>query len=143
MPADLLVVGQLQDFDVVLGMDWLALYYATIDCGARTVTFRKPGQEEFTFRGCRSTLFATWISSARAQQMLSSGCIAFLATGSVGAFVADVAPRSRSRIQLPALHRKEDERVRIFAVCDVAPVLVAVEVSLVETLLFSTTVYLD
>nr|CAD1820340.1 unnamed protein product [Ananas comosus var. bracteatus] len=80
MPADLLVLGQLQEFDVVLGMDWLARYYATIDCGARTVTFREPGQEEFTFRGCRSTLFATWISSARARQMLSSGCFAFLAT---------------------------------------------------------------
>nr|CAD1837212.1 unnamed protein product [Ananas comosus var. bracteatus] len=53
LPADLLVLGQLQDFDVVLGIDWLARYYATIDCGARTVTFREPGQEEFTFRGCR------------------------------------------------------------------------------------------
>nr|CAD1833547.1 unnamed protein product [Ananas comosus var. bracteatus] len=61
-------------------MDWLARYYATIDCGARTVTFRKPGQEEFTFRGCRSTLFATWISSARARQLMSRGCVAFLAT---------------------------------------------------------------
>nr|CAD1825792.1 unnamed protein product [Ananas comosus var. bracteatus] len=80
MPADLLVLGQLQDFDVVLGMNWLARYYATIDCGARTVTFREPCQEEFTFRGCRSTLFATWISSARARQLMSRGCTAFLAT---------------------------------------------------------------
>nr|CAD1842643.1 unnamed protein product [Ananas comosus var. bracteatus] len=80
MPADLLVLGQLQDFDVVLGMDWLARYYTTIDCGARTVTFRELGQEEFTFRGGRSTLFATWISSARSRQLMSKGCIAFLAT---------------------------------------------------------------
>nr|CAD1844011.1 unnamed protein product [Ananas comosus var. bracteatus] len=80
MPANLLVLGQLQDFDVVLGMDWLARYYATIDCGARTVTFREPGQEEFTFKGCGSTLFATWISSARVRQLISRGCIAFLAT---------------------------------------------------------------
>nr|CAD1826060.1 unnamed protein product [Ananas comosus var. bracteatus] len=55
MLADLLVLGQLQDFDVVLGMDWLARYYATIDYGARTVTFHEPGQEEFTYKGCRST----------------------------------------------------------------------------------------
>lgn len=50
MPADILVLGQLQDFDVVLSMDWLARYYAIIDCGARTVTFHKPGQKEFTLQ---------------------------------------------------------------------------------------------
>nr|CAD1837511.1 unnamed protein product [Ananas comosus var. bracteatus] len=49
------------------------------DCGARIVTFREPGQKEFTFRGCRSTLFATWISSARARQLMSRGCVVFLA----------------------------------------------------------------
>nr|CAD1830117.1 unnamed protein product [Ananas comosus var. bracteatus] len=53
IPADLLVLGQRQDFDVVLCMDWLAQYYATFDCGARTVTFHELGQKEFTFRGCR------------------------------------------------------------------------------------------
>nr|CAD1832657.1 unnamed protein product [Ananas comosus var. bracteatus] len=51
LPADLLVLGQLQDFDIVLGKDWLARYYMIIDCGARTVTFRERGQEEFTYRG--------------------------------------------------------------------------------------------
>ncbi len=61
-------------------MDWLARYYATIDCGERTVTFREPGQEEYIYRGCHSALFAATISSARARQTMSQGCVAFLAT---------------------------------------------------------------
>nr|CAD1817889.1 unnamed protein product [Ananas comosus var. bracteatus] len=44
MPADRLVLGQLQDFDVVLNMDWLVRYYATIDGGATMVVFREPGR---------------------------------------------------------------------------------------------------
>ncbi len=79
LPADLLVLRQLQDFDVVLGMDWMSRFCATIDCRERTVTFREPGQEEFVYRGCQSTLFAATISSARARQLMSRGCIASLA----------------------------------------------------------------
>ncbi len=40
MFADLLVLRQLQEFDVVLGMEWLAQYFATIDNSERTTTFR-------------------------------------------------------------------------------------------------------
>ncbi|GKF10834.1 reverse transcriptase domain-containing protein, partial [Tanacetum coccineum] len=37
-PANLLPIHML-DFDVILGMDWLASHRATIDCYARTVIF--------------------------------------------------------------------------------------------------------
>lgn len=41
MPADLLALrGLIREFDVVLGMNWLTRYYATIDCKSRTVLFR-------------------------------------------------------------------------------------------------------
>ncbi|XP_028053098.1 uncharacterized protein LOC114257526 [Camellia sinensis] len=47
--ADLpLDMGQ---FDVVLGMDWLAKYHATIDYVLKRVIFRPPGQEESYFEG--------------------------------------------------------------------------------------------
>nr|CAD1839588.1 unnamed protein product [Ananas comosus var. bracteatus] len=69
MPIDLLALRKLGDFDVVLGMDWLTKYYATIDCKNRTVTFREPGQTEVVFSGCRSSLFAMTISSSRARQL--------------------------------------------------------------------------
>ena len=43
-------------------------------------------------------------------------------------FAVDVAPQSRSNLRLLPLHREEAGRAWIFAVLDVAPVLVAVEV---------------
>ncbi|KAL6316633.1 hypothetical protein AAG906_019541 [Vitis piasezkii] len=39
------------DFDVILGMDWLASYHASIDCFGKRVTFSIPGQPEFSFEG--------------------------------------------------------------------------------------------
>ncbi|GKC36805.1 putative reverse transcriptase domain-containing protein, partial [Tanacetum coccineum] len=36
------------DFDVILGMDWLASHRATIDCYARTVIFGNVRQPEFS-----------------------------------------------------------------------------------------------
>nr|CAD1836424.1 unnamed protein product [Ananas comosus var. bracteatus] len=70
--------AQAGEFDVVLGMDWLTKYYATIDCKSRTVTFREPGQTEIVFRGCRSSLFVMTISSSRARQLISRDGIAYL-----------------------------------------------------------------
>ena len=38
-----LVLLDLQAFDVILGMDWLASYHASIDCFRKRVTFNIPG----------------------------------------------------------------------------------------------------
>ena len=38
MVVDLLVL-ELRDFDIILGMDWLAAYYAPIDCFKKIVTY--------------------------------------------------------------------------------------------------------
>ena len=38
-----LVLFDLEDFDVILGMDWLASYHASIDCFRKRVTFSIPG----------------------------------------------------------------------------------------------------
>ena len=38
MPADLIVFA-MHDFDVILGMDWLAQYRACVDCFHKTITF--------------------------------------------------------------------------------------------------------
>ena len=42
MTVDLILLD-LQDFDVILGMDWLASYHASIDCFRKRVTFSIPG----------------------------------------------------------------------------------------------------
>ncbi len=80
MLADLLVLRQLQDFHVVLGMDWLTRFCVTIGYGERTVIFREPEHKEFIYRGCQTTMFTATISLLRARRMLSRGCVVFLAT---------------------------------------------------------------
>ena len=45
-----LVVVNIKGFDVILGMDWLAKYHASVDCFEKTVSFNIPGQTPFTFK---------------------------------------------------------------------------------------------
>ena len=47
--ADLYVLD-MNDFDFILGMDWLGSLYAYLDCSKRMVTFCQPGVEEFSFQ---------------------------------------------------------------------------------------------
>ena len=39
-----LVILELSDFDVILGMTWLSPNFAILDCNAKTVILVKPGQ---------------------------------------------------------------------------------------------------
>jgi hypothetical protein len=48
-----LVVIPVQGFDVILGMDWLAKYYASIDYASKEVIFRPPKGETTTYVGSR------------------------------------------------------------------------------------------
>lgn len=36
------------DFDVILGMNWLAAYHATVDCLHKKLIFNPPNEEPFT-----------------------------------------------------------------------------------------------
>ena len=38
-----LIVLELLELDVILGMDWLAMYHATIDCHDNTIKFKPMG----------------------------------------------------------------------------------------------------
>lgn len=49
MPADLIVL-MMNQFDVILGMDWLYKFHAKIDFFEKTVTFDIPGEKLFQFR---------------------------------------------------------------------------------------------
>ena len=44
--ADLVLLDVI-GFDVILGIDWLAQYYATVDCRAKEVIFKIPYENEF------------------------------------------------------------------------------------------------
>ncbi|MQL67835.1 hypothetical protein Taro_000098 [Colocasia esculenta] len=42
---------QLHDYDVILGIDWLELYGAVMDCQKKRVHLRIPGEAAFYFQG--------------------------------------------------------------------------------------------
>lgn len=48
-----LIPFRLGDFDIILGMDWLAEYNAQIDCKSKRVTLRSPKGDRVIFKGRR------------------------------------------------------------------------------------------
>jgi hypothetical protein len=72
MPIDFWVLA-LKDFDVILGMNWLSVYYASMNYHKKWVSFYIPGQLEFYFdNDNRGTL--KFISSLKAKRLLQKGC---------------------------------------------------------------------
>ena len=78
MTVDLVLLG-LQDFDVILGMDWLASYHASVDCFGKRVTFSISGQPKFSFEGKHVDRPLRMISALRASSLFRKGCQGFLA----------------------------------------------------------------
>ncbi|XP_073219665.1 uncharacterized protein [Cicer arietinum] len=78
LSVDLVVIG-LVDFDVILGMDWLALHHATLDCHNKVMTFEIPGQLVFLFQGARCWVPHNQISTLAASKLMRRGCQTYLA----------------------------------------------------------------
>ncbi|XP_042387537.1 uncharacterized protein LOC121979609 [Zingiber officinale] len=72
-----LQVLEMVEFDIILGMDWLAMNHATVDCRARVVTFRPPSLPSWTFIGTRGDGISV-ISAMQARRLLSQGCQGYL-----------------------------------------------------------------
>ncbi|XP_077215710.1 uncharacterized protein LOC143850338 [Tasmannia lanceolata] len=75
-----LILLEMSNFDVILGMDWLSTHYALVDCNKKVVTFEIPREEKFCFEGsgAHSTLIV--LSAIQACRHLRQGCKAFLAS---------------------------------------------------------------
>ena len=58
--VDLVIIGMV-DFDVIMGITWLSLNFAILDCNAKTVTLAKPGTDPLVWEG--TTLPIRCISS--------------------------------------------------------------------------------
>ena len=69
----------MHDFDIILGMDWLATHYASIDCHRKKVNFRIPNQHEFEFIGKPNHVHPRVISAIQAKLMLAYGYKGYLA----------------------------------------------------------------
>ncbi|XP_070050318.1 uncharacterized protein [Nicotiana tomentosiformis] len=63
------------DFDVIMGMDWLAACYANIDCRAKLVRFYFPGEPVLEWKGNAATPKGKFISYLRARNFIAKGCI--------------------------------------------------------------------
>ncbi|XP_062094401.1 uncharacterized protein LOC133800456 isoform X1 [Humulus lupulus] len=75
-----LIKLEMDDFDMILGMDWLSKYGATIDCRRKMVTFEPEGEVPFVFVGSVSGPRVPMISALRARDLMQEGCIGFLAS---------------------------------------------------------------
>ena len=74
-----LVLLDIQDFDVILGMDWLSRHHATMDCYRKEVKFCRPGEPEITFCGVRKILSSSMMSVMMAGKMLRKSYSGYLA----------------------------------------------------------------
>ncbi|WRX29259.1 Reverse transcriptase domain - like 10 [Theobroma cacao] len=73
-----LVVLDTLDFDVILGMNWLSPYHASVDCYHKLVRFDFPGEPSFSIQGDRSNAPTNLISVISARRLLRQGCIGYL-----------------------------------------------------------------
>lgn len=55
----------MDDFDMILGTDWLSKYGATIDCRRKMVTFAPEGEESFVLVGSMKRSCVPMIFAAR------------------------------------------------------------------------------
>lgn len=78
MAIDLIPLD-LQEFFIILGMDFLSKYHASMDCYRKEVAFRKSSEGKVTFRGIRKILPTCLISTVKAKKLMRKGCTAYLA----------------------------------------------------------------
>jgi len=76
--GDLILLG-IQGYDVILGMDWLNWYQATIDCNQKILTLTTTEGERIRYKGGDSSTIPL-ISSTKACKLISKGCSAYLCT---------------------------------------------------------------
>ncbi|KAL0533477.1 hypothetical protein IC582_030317 [Cucumis melo] len=75
-----LLVLDMLDFNVIMGMDWLGANHASIDFSRKEVAFNPPLMASFKFKGEGSRLLPKVISAMRANKLLSRGTWSIIAS---------------------------------------------------------------
>ncbi|XP_070054205.1 uncharacterized protein [Nicotiana tomentosiformis] len=76
--VDLLLLDMV-DFDVILGIDWLSSYHAILDCHAKTVTLAMAGLPRLEWRETPGHSTSMVISYVKACHMVEKECLSYLA----------------------------------------------------------------
>ena len=92
-----LIVLAIQDFDVLLGMNWLSRHYAQVDCRQKVISFEYPGQPVIVYRGVKPVVSTPMISIIHAEKLIRRGCEAYLA------FVTLVADKMKELTTYPVV----------------------------------------
>ncbi|XP_070020578.1 uncharacterized protein [Nicotiana sylvestris] len=66
------------EFDVIIGMDWLASYHANVDCRSKIVRFQFLGEPIFKWKGNTASPRGIFISYLKARKMINKSCIYYL-----------------------------------------------------------------
>lgn len=74
-----LIILEMVDFDVILGMTWLSPNFTILDCNAKTVTLAKLRIDLLVWEGDYIPAPVRIISFLRAKRLVSKGYLAFLA----------------------------------------------------------------
>ncbi|WMV37298.1 hypothetical protein MTR67_030683 [Solanum verrucosum] len=74
-----LVILDMTDFDIILGMTWLSPYYDVLNCNAMSVTLEIPGREKLEWKGLYKPKPAKVTSFVRARKLVGQWCLAYLA----------------------------------------------------------------
>ncbi|XP_070029898.1 uncharacterized protein [Nicotiana sylvestris] len=75
--ADLMLLDMI-DFEIILGMDWLSPYHAVLYCHAKTITLVMPGLPRLKWKGSTVDISSRVISFLKARHMVEKGCLAYL-----------------------------------------------------------------
>ena len=75
-----LIILEMFDFDVILGMDWLFSNRVKIDCHERIIFSNPPGHEYLNHFGNALSMKISIVSALKAADMLKRGCKGYLAS---------------------------------------------------------------
>jgi hypothetical protein len=78
LKADIIVMP-IEDFDLILGMDWLLRHTARVDCNSKIVQFVRPEWDVMEFKGNRTKKQKFLIAETKAQKILEKGSQYYLA----------------------------------------------------------------
>ena len=72
-PTYFIVLG-INNFDIILSMDWLSKHRATLDCYKKEVRLVRPKELSVIFRGIKREIASSLNKSMTASKMLQKGC---------------------------------------------------------------------